>query len=569
VLGLACSMASNAVWGQKRSPRRPLSTTASASASSSTGASTSASAKASVPYPVPSTVESAAPAGSSAWPAASELHPAPSRSASGPMPASPSAVPAASVSRLSPAPKGEVKLRDQVVFVLQAPHAGQSAVERAQAASKALADALGQVSPDDVHVDMGPESAVVFAGRVPILELGPEDARLAGEERVSVHAQTVATRLREAIRAQKERSQLMKTVFSLALAVVFSLVALYAVRKVGEYAARARHWLEQYPERVPAMRLKSIEVVRPQTLRSGILAALGLGKWVVQFGVGYLWLLVVLLVLAPTSGYSARMTSFMLAPLSTLTGRIVGALPLMVVAVLAGIAVIILLRFVALFFQGVTRGETELAWCPRELASPTSLLVRAGIVVGALFFAAPVVTGDPEGAFTRLGTVVLVVLGFGCTPLAASGVIGALTLYTRRIGIGDFVELGGERGRVTYLGLLEVRLARDGTEVRVPHLVTLWHPTRVFGARPRVTVLLTVSPEATQSEVLELLQEAAGRHGQEPRVVLSTADAEGVQYRVSVETEAEGAANALWVELLDRLKAANVPLGRAPRTSDR
>jgi hypothetical protein len=455
-----------------------------------------------------------------------------------------------------------------VVFVLQAPRAGQSAIERAQAASKTLADALDQASPDDVRVDMGPELAVVFAGKVPIVELGPEDARLAGEERVSVHAQTVAARLREAIRAQKERSQLMKTAFSLALAVVFSLAALYAVRKVGEYAARARQWLEQYPDRVPALRFKSIEVVRPQTLRSGILAALGLGKWVVQFGVGYLWLLVVLLVLAPTSGYSARMTSFMLAPLSTLTGRIVGALPLAVLGILAGIGVVILLRFVALFFQGVARGETALAWCPPELASATSLLVRGAIVVGALFFAAPLVTGDPEGAFTRLGAVVLAVFGLGCTPLAASAVMGALTLYTRRLSIGDWIDLGGERGRVTSLGLLELRLARDGTEVRVPHLVTLWRPIRLLGTRPRVTVMVIVSPEATQSEVLGLLKEVAARHGAGPRVLLTAADAEGVAYRVTVETEAEGAENALWVELLDRLRAANVGLGRASRRSD-
>ena len=40
-----------------------------------------------------------------------------------------------------------------------------------------------------------------------------------------------------------------------------------------------------------------------------------------------------------------------------------------------------------------TRGETSLSWLPRDLATPTGVLVRLGIVVVSLLIAAPLVGG--------------------------------------------------------------------------------------------------------------------------------------------------------------------------------
>ena len=37
---------------------------------------------------------------------------------------------------------------------------------------------------------------------------------------------------------------------------------------------------------------------------------------------------------------------------------------------------VVLLRFVGLFFEGVQRGEARFEWLPADLAAPTSVLVR-------------------------------------------------------------------------------------------------------------------------------------------------------------------------------------------------
>jgi small-conductance mechanosensitive channel len=368
---------------------------------------------------------------------------------------------------------------------------------------------------------------------------------------------------REATPADHQRTEFTKTALSLGFAVVFGLLALYLVRKVGGLARRVWQWLDQNPERVPAIRLKSIEVVGKRTLRSGLLTAVGLGKWLVQFGIVYAWLVCSLWLYPSTRGYAHRMTGVALAPLSGFIDWLVGALPLALVVVVAGVAVFILLRFVALFFEGVSRGETELDWLPPELAPPTSLLIRSGIVVTALFFATPLVTGDLESGLTRLGIVLLGALALSSTPLVASVVVGAWTLYTRRLTGGDYVEIGGRSGRIVEVDLWEVRLAGErGEAVRVPHLLTLFHPTRVFGPRRSITVALSVAPSAPQAKALEVLTERAARHSTESEVRVVGADADGVHYRISIFSDAAQAESALLLELLDGLGQARIALGR-------
>src|SRR5690606_16388017 len=99
------------------------------------------------------------------------------------------------------------------------------------------------------------------------------------------------------------------------------------------------------------------------------------------------------------------------------TGRVATSLPVVVLVVIAGLAVAILLRVVGLFFEGLAEGTTSVAWLPPDLARPTSALLRTGMVVLALVFVAPVVTGDPDGALARSGLVALVALGVAGVPL--------------------------------------------------------------------------------------------------------------------------------------------------------
>jgi hypothetical protein len=342
------------------------------------------------------------------------------------------------------------------------------------------------------------------------------------------------------------------------------VIALFFARKIRQLADRARAFLEEHPERIPAIRLQSIEVIRPDSLRAILLVATVAGRVLLRLGIAYGWVLITLSLFEPTRGYAERLSGFVFGPLYSLLVRVTGSLPLLVVAAIAAVALAVLVRFIGLFFEGVGSGQTKLDWLPAELAAPTSILVRAAVVIGFLVVAAPLVTGDDDGALVRAGTVVLAALGLATTPMLASAAVGVVVVYGRRIAVGDFAEIGGRAGRVRAVSLFEVELEDDEGTVRVPHLYTLVQPTRLFGPAPWISVDITLSRTALgQEDVRELLLEAAAAVGKHGRVELLHIDAEDVHYRVSVRSASKGARGELLATISEVLSAAEVPLRQA------
>jgi small-conductance mechanosensitive channel len=459
-----------------------------------------------------------------------------------------------------------VRVSDTTVFVIRAPRGTLSAEERAKSASAALNEALKTAGPDDVRVEQKGQHSVVYAGQTPIISVTSEDAALAGDATKEDHAAAIASKVREAVRNEKKRSAIAKTVFSLSLVVLFGLVTLYLLRKVGEFASRARGWIADNPERIPAIRLKSLDVVKPGVIRSALDVTLAAGRWVAQLGLVYAWLVAVLSLFESTRSYTERLTGFVIAPLSKVAERIGSSLPLVLIAAVFAVIVFVVVRFAGAFFDSVSRGQSRVAWMPQELARPTGLLVRVGIVTLAMVFAAPLITGDPEGALARVGTVTLAVFGLAATPLIACALVGSSVVYLRRVKSGEFVEFGGRSGRVLDIGLLELRLIdEDGCEVRVPHLLSLVHPTRIVGHAPRISVEFAVTLSAGHDELRVRLLEGAALVGDAPTAVVVGMEDDALRWRVSVSASDADARTRLVAAVLDALARAKVKLAKRVR----
>jgi small-conductance mechanosensitive channel len=449
-----------------------------------------------------------------------------------------------------------------VAFVIRVGHGGQSAERRAKDATKALKDAFESASPEDVHVEILSEkdgrvtepTAVVYVGKAPIVQLTADDAKAAGDATLAVHADSVAAQISKAISAEKARSTLASHVFSISLVVFFGVVTLYLLRKVGEFAERANAWVEANPDRIPAIRVSRMEVLNPATLRSGLALTLSVGKWLGQFGIVYAWLIAALSLFESTRGYTERLTGFIVEPFASLASRIASSLPILLVIAIALLAVAILLRVVGLFFEGVATNKTTLDWLAPDLAAPTSLLVRGGIILATLVFAAPLITGNEDGALPRAGMVTMVAFGLAAVPFLASCILGAVAVFGRRVRVGEYIDLDGRVGRVADLSLLNISIEDDfGVETRIPHFAWLMRPMRLLGPAPRVTVELTVGRrEATHAVRLAIL-EAIGDLGADPRVDFESLGERGATLSVSVVTDDLDAKSQLFVAALDAL----------------
>lgn len=456
-----------------------------------------------------------------------------------------------------------VRIHDRRVFVVLVGRAGRTSSQRAGAASQVLERVLDDTEELEVRVAEEGDIAVVYAGATPVIQLGADDAVAAGDASLAIHAAAIAGKTREALRAERQRSAVARSVFSFSLVVFAGLVAFLLLRKIGELAEKARVWMSEHPERFPALRVRAIEVVQPAAVRGSASVALSAARIFTQVGVVYAWIIITLSLFEATKGYTERLTGFVLTPLSALMGRVAVALPLVVIAVITAVIVGIALRFVRLFFGSLARGETTLGLLPRDLAVATGILVRFGMVVVTLVVAAPLITGTDDGAISRAGVIALVALALASTPLLSNAAAGIAVMYGRRLRVNEHAAIGGRVGRVHAITLLEVVLEEeDGTQTHVPHLHGLWHPTSSLGAAPAVVVEVVIAPDADLALASEALDQAAKMVGTRARVDLAGIDADAAHFRVLIHASASGAESRLWLSVAAALREKGIAFGR-------
>ena len=473
--------------------------------------------------------------------------------------APPIAAPSASAGAV--APKPDVKVHDKVVFTYQAAHADKSAVVRAKESQVAIDGLLAHPEQlGEVRYEETANLAVVFVGKTPVISLGQEDADASGEA-LNVLAARVTTRVADAVSAERKRSAIATTVFGVSLLVFSGLIAFWLLGRTSEVAEKLRTWMSDNPERVAALRLGKIEVVSAGAARGGSSIALSIAYRVTQFVILYAWLLFSLSLFESTRDYTGKLTGLILKPISALATRIGTALPVAIIAAIAVLAVSVLVRFVGLFFDSVARGDTRISWLPRELARPTSALLRFGIIVAALVLASPLITGESDGALSRVGLVALVAVALACLPLLASAAAGSLVLYGRRVKKGELVEFGGRSGRVVDVRLFDVQL-EDAmqSDISVPHLLTLVHPTRIHRHPPLAALDVVLDPLAPQVDVEQALLDAARAISSRGRVELVSLDAGGAHWRVHSATHRGD--TTLGRAVQDALTKLGVGLGR-------
>jgi gamma-glutamylcyclotransferase (GGCT)/AIG2-like uncharacterized protein YtfP/small-conductance mechanosensitive channel len=490
----------------------------------------------------------------------------PSVSAAGPL----AAPPTASARPQEPMPEflgAPVKLHGSPVFTVRIPWGGKSIDERARGASEALQKVVDAKEAPNVRVDDRGDVAIVYVGERPIIQLGRDDALAAGDVSLGVHANSIASKVRDGLQLEQKRSSLLKIGLTLLGVLVSGLVALFLLRRIGRVWRATRSWLHEHPDRVPALRVQSIEVVRPATLRLVLSGSVRLISLLLQIGIIYGWLLFALYIFEPTREYTGRLTEIVLMPLSGLMSKAVTSFPSLVIAAASIAALLVLVRFVGLYFESAARGETTIGWVSPDLAAATSLAVRFTIVVLFLVVAIPYITGTEDSSLARVGLVAIVSLGLAATPMLASMCVGIAVVYGRALHPGDFVDFGPHAGRIETITLLELRL-RDarGCELRVPHLLCLFYPLRVPGKSRPVSATVTVTSKMPQAPVRQLLLEVAAAIGTEPELEFFGLDQGGASYRVTVRSELIDAQHRLYCAIGDALAERSIPLGTAPKS---
>jgi small-conductance mechanosensitive channel len=142
--------------------------------------------------------------------------------------------------------------------------------------------------------------------------------------------------------------------------------------------------------------------------------------------------------------------------------------------------------------------------------------LRAFLVVCLVLFSL-VSVKIPLTVFAFAGGALAIGLGFGTQTLLKNFVSGVIILFERPFRVGDVLDVGGQRGTVTGVGLrASVLHSWDGTETLIPnstllenHLTNWTYTNR----RVRFHVSVGVAYGSDPRRVIQLLSESAERHG--------------------------------------------------------
>jgi potassium-dependent mechanosensitive channel len=125
---------------------------------------------------------------------------------------------------------------------------------------------------------------------------------------------------------------------------------------------------------------------------------------------------------------------------------------------------------VALWGRGAVK-RTAFRWFKAgDLAADIAAKTAAGLAVIIALFVAMASVRIPWTIFAFMGGALAIGVGFGAQTLINNFISGLILLFEQSIRAGDIVQVGGQRGRVDFIGFRNSLIRRpDGVDVLVPN----------------------------------------------------------------------------------------------------
>jgi potassium-dependent mechanosensitive channel len=188
---------------------------------------------------------------------------------------------------------------------------------------------------------------------------------------------------------------------------------------------------------------------------------------------------------------------------------------------LGKIVMAILILGVGIWLTGVVSRVTEPVIVRRlKIEANQAKLIRRwfrALMLVCLFLFSLLSVKIPLTVFAFAGGALAIGLGFGMQTLLKNFVSGLILLFERPFRVGDVLEVAGQRGTVTEIGLRSSVLQLwDGTETLIPNSSLLENNVSnwTYSSRNvRFSVAVGVAYGSDTRRVTQLLAEVAERHG--------------------------------------------------------
>lgn len=447
------------------------------------------------------------------------------------------------------APQGAVRVNGTTLFTLHTSVGSIGPGDRAQVVNQRLDDIL-KLAPHTIKVavEQLDEGWLISVNGQPVISVTEKDAEFEG-----VGSKVLANRwagaiqdgLRQVLQVRRRHGLWQR--IGITVAVVMAAVLLFWALHQGR--RRFGEQIEARRSRIPSIRFRGLEVLSAAKLYFGITRTL----WIF-YGLALLLtvttsLLLVFSQFPQTSNYAGVVFYWIWKPVLDIVRGVVHYLPNLFYILVIVVVTRVALRAVGFVFEQAHRGVISLEpWVHRDVARPTCQILKAIIIVLALFFIAPLIPGTGSTAAKGISVIIGLMVSFGSSSTVGNLIAGIVLTYMRPFQLGERIKVGDTVGDVIERTFLYTKiLTIKNEEVVVPSLQTLGGSIINYTARAKEGQLIlhttvTIGFDAPWRRVHELLLQAADRTSgvlkqPKPFVLQTALDDFYVAYQINVYTD--------------------------------
>lgn len=406
--------------------------------------------------------------------------------------------------------------RDIIQF--RAPVLGMEPDERAQRAQRRIAQQLRVSGIHTASAVPMPPGVLIKIDGAGSFYISPEDIDQFQQETLELAAKEVVARLNAAIKETHEsrnlESMLQAAAYSLIATIIYAVLVWLVLRARDIMEAQILSFTHAKLANFQLVQSKLIHRDRIQTLLHRLFQLL---SWVVVFLLSYQWLSYLMSQFPFTRPWGEQLNAFLFGLVSTLGSAMLHAIPDLFTAIVIFFLAKVSTQGMNAFFDRVENTTIKVSWLDADLVAPTRRIASVAVWLFAFAMAYPYLPGAETEAFKGVSVLVGLMISLGTSSLIGQAASGLILTYSRIYRKGEFINVGGNEGTITDLGLFTTRLRTGmGVEMTLPNSLVLGNVTKNYSRAVQgpgfvVDTKVTIGYDTPWRQVHAMLIEAALR----------------------------------------------------------
>jgi small-conductance mechanosensitive channel len=389
---------------------------------------------------------------------------------------------AGSLQAAEPGDPAVLRFQNRDIVTLRATLGPVTPTERAEAASRRLAEGTARDYRREVTIVPYAETRAIALGDRMVFAIVPDDVDASAGETVDLIAAEAADNLREALAAWSEQRRpevVLRGVIHVVIATVLlvvTLIVLHLVRKrllrlVPLRAERAlsKRRIMLFGRDLHGAAIKTLRVVINGAF---VLAVLTLA---------YTWLTYSLKQFPITAPWGDGLAGFLAGTAAMIGLGILHGIPEMIIVVLVLFVTRFFANLVASLFDAVERGQVTMRGVHPDTADATRRIAVTLVWIFGIAIAYPFIPGSNSDAFKGISVLVGIMISLGSSGVINQAMSGMVVVFSRALKAGEYVSVADYEGTVTEVGALSTKLrTKRNEEINIPNAMLVSSTTKNY-----------------------------------------------------------------------------------------